>query len=770
MNFSCTAWAAAARPRLRSSLLRNAKTGICDANESLPPPLTRNPSNFLPRAFWLFGLEHVLIFVASSSERRHQLCPDRFTRVLWVDAANRNTIEQSYMDIARAHRVEDAAAIGGSGRNEHQHFSVHEALALFASLDEEWLLLIDGADELEAIAGLWPPGHKGNVLYTSRNLHLRNIRAQAVCEVAEMDEAEAVQLLLDAARLDAASKALWAPACSIVAELGYLALAIDQAGAYIARGECRIDDFVETLKRHRGDLFQVDAYKGASSYERAVYATWELSYNSIERQAGDDLDGQSPDAQVAHNALQLLNMLAYFHYKTVMEDVFRFAAENPMRGYSYGRLIDPEGVLGQSVNLPNNLLPLGPDRAWESCPFRKAVALLCNYSLINQWQQDASISMHRLVHGWAFDRMPTEIRRTHLLRATATIAGSVRLDDSLDAYICRRNLLPHILSCFDQAQVDKLEAFGRTAEILVIASVMCEAGHEDRFAIPFEKAFATMKRLLGPEHLHLLEDLAILAELMHHQGQDDEAYATIQQAYNLSNRLLGPDHQVTQHHLRHVARAIIRRGQEREGERLLQQLYDAQKSAFGLENSETLDTMRELADAIREQGRSAEAEALLKQTYDTSTAALGTQHPKTLGSLNSLAVLISLQGRLAEAEQLFKQLCDAYHAIMGPLHPSTLNSKIYLAGVTCQQGRYVEAERLFMQALDGQKSFLDSEHSEVLCMMEMLGALLLVQERCAEAVELLSKVLEGRKRAPNPDLPLMLRTMDFLVPALRKQE
>jgi hypothetical protein len=37
------------------------------------------------------------------------------------------------------------------------------------------------------------------------------------------------------------------------------------------------------------------------------------------------MEGQSPDAQVARNALELLKMLAYFHYEAMMEDVFRRA-------------------------------------------------------------------------------------------------------------------------------------------------------------------------------------------------------------------------------------------------------------------------------------------------------------------------------------------------------------------------------------------------------------------------------------------------------------
>ncbi len=142
-----------------------------------------------------------------------------------------------------------------------------------ASLDEEWLLIVDGADEADAKSGLWPPERYGNVLYTSRNPVLKDLSPSAVYRVAEMEEVEAVELLLDAARPRPVSDKVTQLARSIVSELGSLALAVDQAGAYMARGECRILDFLATFERNRAQLLGVDAYRGASTYERAAYAT-----------------------------------------------------------------------------------------------------------------------------------------------------------------------------------------------------------------------------------------------------------------------------------------------------------------------------------------------------------------------------------------------------------------------------------------------------------------------------------------------------------------
>jgi hypothetical protein len=139
-------------------------------------------------------------------------------------------------------------------------------------------MLVDGADDIDAMLGLWPPGRHGNILYTSRNPVLKELSPDAVCEVAGLKKDEAVELLLAATCLQAhASKEVLQLAESIVNDLGSLAIAVSQAGAVMALGECRIHDFLATFKKRRAQLFRVNAYKDAATYEQAVYATWELS-------------------------------------------------------------------------------------------------------------------------------------------------------------------------------------------------------------------------------------------------------------------------------------------------------------------------------------------------------------------------------------------------------------------------------------------------------------------------------------------------------------
>lgn len=181
---------------------------------------------------------------------KREITPGRFDYIFWLDASRRDTIEQGYKDIA----AECCAEASEKGN------AVESALRWLGSIDREWLLLLDNADDrniLSVLSSLLPKGHRGNIIYTSRNSEMRiGLPRNASCEVDTMDAKEAITLLIKCAYLDEDSEESKRLAKPIVEELGSLALAIDQAGAYIATGQCRLDDYLRIFHNHRKELLQ----------------------------------------------------------------------------------------------------------------------------------------------------------------------------------------------------------------------------------------------------------------------------------------------------------------------------------------------------------------------------------------------------------------------------------------------------------------------------------------------------------------------------------
>ncbi|KAF8808300.1 hypothetical protein BYT27DRAFT_7097312, partial [Phlegmacium glaucopus] len=87
----------------------------------------------------------------------------------------------------------------------HVDGSVESVLQWISSLQEEWLIVFDNADDLpaEAVDKFIPSCNRGNILITSRNQFMgRIVSFGNKIEIHEMEVADAIALLLKASYLD----------------------------------------------------------------------------------------------------------------------------------------------------------------------------------------------------------------------------------------------------------------------------------------------------------------------------------------------------------------------------------------------------------------------------------------------------------------------------------------------------------------------------------------------------------------------------------------
>jgi hypothetical protein len=110
--------------------------------------------------------------------------------------------------------------------------------------------------------------------------------------------------------------------------------------------------------------------------------------------------------------------------------------------YSYGREIGPKGELDRGAHLPEDLIQLDSTGKWDSHSLRRGIRILLSLSLSGRY-----FSMHRLVHGWAYDCLTLEDKMDHILAAKALLAGSFTEREESEDYKHRRYLLPHITAC-----------------------------------------------------------------------------------------------------------------------------------------------------------------------------------------------------------------------------------------------------------------------------------------------------------------------------------
>ena len=310
-------------------------------------------------------------------------------------------------------------ALNAIGQSSGLDGSTESALWWIGSLKENYILIFDNADVLlpATLEEYFPPGMRGNILITSRNAAMMTLTSpKNSFEVTEMEESNAIELLLNSSCLESSTLDVHIQASKIVKELFCFPLAIDQAGAYIASGATTIGDYLAKYSEHQKTLLSHSELTGASKYNRTVYETWELSYKEIQQRAKSD---DSYKANAAKSAMLILQLFPFFHHEGITEEIFSYAAL-------------PEDDKTPILNLPRassllnrRLLPLHGTGTWDNYIFREGIRILLSFSLIKRVSSDNVYAMHPLVHSWGRDRLTWNERKECCLMAYVTLSCSL---------------------------------------------------------------------------------------------------------------------------------------------------------------------------------------------------------------------------------------------------------------------------------------------------------------------------------------------------------
>ena len=303
-------------------------------------------------------------------------------------------------------------------------------------------MIFDNADNLtpEELEEYFPSGLGGNILITSCNSGLKCLTLhENSLEVKEMEENDAIFLLLKAACLDESQEDLQAEASKIVNELFCLPLAIDQAGAYIAGGITNIRDYLDEYSQCRERLLSYPAFRGASKYNRTVYGTWQLSYKEIQQRVESD-DPQR--AKAAQSAMLLLALFAFFHFDGITEEIFSYGATQGLK-----KVMDNEersSLPLASSMIDGTLFQVDNTGKWDNFIFREGLRVLLSFSFIRLVSSKGVYGMHPLIHAWGRDRMSPEDRQKYCLMAYVMLACSLPKYFNKQPYQFRRILVTHL--------------------------------------------------------------------------------------------------------------------------------------------------------------------------------------------------------------------------------------------------------------------------------------------------------------------------------------
>jgi tetratricopeptide (TPR) repeat protein len=420
-----------------------------------------------------------------------------YNHTFFTVADSRESLVSGYVTIVSLLELPEADA-------QDQMLAV-EAVKRWLSSHEDWLLILDNADNLGMARAFLPSGKKGHVLLTTRAQATGAVARRV--EIQEMGTEEGALFLLRRAKYIAKDPPLKASAeldqvraKEIVTQLDGLPLALDQAGAYIEETGCGLSGYLELYRSHTLELLR---RRGGllADHPDPVANTWALSFEKLEK--------TNPAAA------ELLRCCAFLHPDRIPEEVFSKGA--------------PE--------LGSLLESLGSDAlAWND-----ALCEILKYSLLRRDPNASTLEIHSLVQAVLKQGMD---EATHRLWAERVVRAVNRAFPSVEfsAWAVCERLLAQVHACAELINHWGFE-FPEAARLLGLAgSYLHEHGRYTDAEPLYGQALGILEKAFGPQNPEVASCLNNLALLYDNLGQYAKAKPLYKRALAIAEKSFGPEH------------------------------------------------------------------------------------------------------------------------------------------------------------------------------------------------------------------------------------
>ena len=570
-----------------------------------------------------------------------------FAAVIWIDASSLQSVIRSYKSIAqrilkqKAYNLDDEGTICLQVQDELRGW------------DQQWLMVFDNYDNPRAFHGhsirdYLPSGRSGRILFTSR--HQDSARLGHKIDVSTMTENESLQLLLQRPPLNEAESM---HARKIVSTLGHLALAIDQAGAYVRARSLDLKDFIQHYHDRKEVVLQ--EIPDEWEYSRAIddeqmetrlriLTTWELSFKQI--------SGQEREVQDKEH---FLTLAAFFHAGNV--------SERYLQAY-FDR------------SSPDWMRIFSSSERWDSYKLGDVLSEFQKLSLLqtqNRTNECHYISIHPVICDWIRCRRSLSLQKEFAAEMTKALTDYLEdIDVDLLSLEMRLEIVRHIDSCISSdrklPQNSSQVSDSLPRSLSLFAEIYCNLGQYNKAEGLYRRVLLVSEGKLGAPDLSNLGIKQDLGNVLFRQGRYDEAESLYKDLLIQWETRLGKMHVVTLRAVMDLGRSCYRKGRFDEAESLMKRIAKGREESLGLTHSDTLESLECLACVHLKQGRYDEAETLYERALSGFQEKLGETHPDTLNAMQNLAVNYNHQGRYDEAKELFQRTLNGRIETLGARH------------------------------------------------------------------------------------------------------
>jgi tetratricopeptide (TPR) repeat protein len=527
-------------------------------------------------------------------------------------------------------------------------------------------------------------------------------------------------------------------AAEIVAELGYLALAIEQAAAFIRLSVDGIDKFLSIYRasQHR---FLRRKLSQSHPYPNSVAATFLLSFNKLDT-----------ISEYGSQAVALLRLFAF---------------------------LNPDGVLVDFLRSGSNGLPDVTIRkiVEDNLRFHDALELLQRYSLVEVTQKRDYIVIHRLVQALIKDVMSEAERSTCRENVVSVCnfylpAYSADQDPMVPPRRMEwRRLQSQILEPLVEAAAELNSE--RVSNVLIdVGRILDDEGKYQDSERVLRISVGIRIKLFGEEAPLTLNSLSWLARVLWHREKLDEAATIDGKVLEANIRTLGKEHPTTLNAMANLSMTLWRQGNSDQAITIQEQVLDAEIRILGEEHDDTLRSMTRLATTLWGQAKLERAAALQEKALEIRLRTLGEEHFNTLNDMATLALISSRQGKLEQAAAMQEKVLKARLKIYGGGHPNVLRAMEDLAATMGRQGKTEQAKAIYEKVVEGSLKALGEEHPDTMKAICSFSAILEDLGKLDEAESLAEKVLEARMRTLGEENENTLSSMESFSKMLWRQD
>jgi len=590
-------------------------------------------------------------------------------------------------------------------KDEQDQRVITDAVRRWLEQNSIWLLVFDNVSKPHDVQDYLPRSATGHVIITSRYQVWGGMATPLSVEV--MEELEAVDFLLKRTRQTDVETAR-----KLAGTLGYLPLALEQAGAYMEQVSISLADYIERFDSRQQEL--LDQETPPADYPYTVATAWEMSFRAAQDQSPAGTD--------------LLNLCSFFAPHDIPLDIIRQWAEI----------------------LPGNLAKLLED----SLALDDAIAALRLYSLVEKTEK--TISVHRLVQSLVRDRLSPDTKKELATAAVEIVNASFPFQShDIETWPATSRLLPHALTVTLHAEVLEVAGDATIRLLNELGVYLRTKAHFSEAKAVFERAVGISKRVYGPDHPTVAVSVNNLGSVLKALGDLLGAKALYERALEIDKASYGPEHPKVAVRFNNLGSVLKNLGDLHSARKYFERALKVHEATYGPAHPQVANGLNNLGGLLQELGDLVEARKHYERALKIDETAYGPVHPKVATGVNNLGSILKALGDLAGARKHYERALKIDEAAYGSEHPDVATDINNLGSTLQSSGDLDGARKHFERALMIDERAYGPNHPMVARDLNNLGGVLRTIGDFPTAIEHYRRALRIYQKAYGPEHPTL---------------